>query len=69
MVVNQLKAGAVLNYVVIGLNSLVGLLYTPYMLRMMGAERIRSLFARGVCDRLSDDHGFRLWKCYYPLYG
>mgnify|MGYP006897615257 CR=1 FL=1 len=36
MVVNQLKAGAVLNYVVIGLNSLVGLLYTPYMLRMMG---------------------------------
>lgn len=48
MVVNQLKAGAVLNYVVIGLNSLVGLLYTPYMLRMMGAERIRSLFARGV---------------------
>jgi O-antigen/teichoic acid export membrane protein len=33
---NQLKAGAVLNYVVIVLNVLVGLLYTPYMLRMMG---------------------------------
>lgn len=33
---NQLKAGAVLNYVVILLNTLVGLLYTPYMLRMMG---------------------------------
>ena len=33
---NQLKAGAVLNYVVIILNKLVGLLYTPYMLRMMG---------------------------------
>lgn len=33
---NQLKAGAVLNYVVIILNMLVGLLYTPYMLRMMG---------------------------------
>lgn len=33
---NQLKAGAVLNYVVIVLNILVGLLYTPYMLRMMG---------------------------------
>lgn len=33
---NQLKAGAVLNYVVIILNTLVGLLYTPYMLRMMG---------------------------------
>lgn len=36
MSVNQLKAGAILNYVVIGLNTLVGLLYTPYMLRMMG---------------------------------
>lgn len=33
---NQLKAGAVLNYVVILLNTIVGLLYTPYMLRMMG---------------------------------
>ena len=33
---NQLKAGAILNYVVIILNILVGLLYTPYMLRMMG---------------------------------
>ena len=32
---NQLKAGAVLNYVVIVLNVLVELLYTPYMLRMM----------------------------------
>lgn len=33
---NQLKAGAALNYAVIILNTLVGLLYTPYMLRMMG---------------------------------
>ena len=33
---NQLKAGAALNYVVIILNIAVGLLYTPYMLRMMG---------------------------------
>lgn len=33
---NQLKAGAALNYVVIILNTLVGLLYTPYMLRMLG---------------------------------
>ena len=33
---NQLRAGAALNYVVIILNMLVGLLYTPYMLRMMG---------------------------------
>lgn len=33
---NQIKAGALLNYTVIVLNTLVGLLYTPYMLRMMG---------------------------------
>lgn len=33
---SQLKAGAVLNYVVIFLNMGVGLLYTPFMLRMMG---------------------------------
>lgn len=33
---SQIKAGAILNYVVILLNTLVGLLYTPYMLRMMG---------------------------------
>ena len=35
-IMNQLKAGAALNYVVILLNTAVGLLYTPYMLRMMG---------------------------------
>lgn len=33
---NQLKAGAILNYAVIVLNTLVGLLYTPYMLHMLG---------------------------------
>ena len=36
MVNNQLKAGIILNYVVIILNTVVGLLYTPYMLRMLG---------------------------------
>lgn len=36
MALNQLKAGAALNYVVLILNTLVNLLYTPYMLRMMG---------------------------------
>lgn len=36
MVINQLKAGALLSYVVLGLNTIVGLAYTPYMLRMMG---------------------------------
>ena len=33
---SQLKIGALLSYVVLALNSLVGLLYTPFMLRMMG---------------------------------
>lgn len=33
---NELKAGAALNYALIILNILVGLLYTPYMLHMMG---------------------------------
>lgn len=33
---NQLKAGAFLNYIIIILNILVGLLYTPFMLKMMG---------------------------------
>ena len=36
MAVNQLKAGALLSYVSIGLNNIIGLLYTPFMLRMMG---------------------------------
>lgn len=36
MPINQLKAGAVLNYVSIGLHTLISLLYTPYMLRMLG---------------------------------
>lgn len=33
---NQLKAGAALNYLIIFLNVLVGLFYTPFMLRTMG---------------------------------
>ena len=36
MAVNQLKAGAFLSYVSIGLNNIIGLLYLPFMLRMMG---------------------------------
>lgn len=33
---NQLKAGIILNYLFIFINLIVGLLYTPYMLGMMG---------------------------------
>lgn len=33
---NELKAGAILNYIAICLNMVVGLIYTPFMLRMLG---------------------------------
>lgn len=33
---NQLKAGAVLNYVIIALNALVGLVYTPFLIHSLG---------------------------------
>lgn len=33
---NQLKAGVILNYVVIALNTILGLGYTPYMLKCLG---------------------------------
>ena len=36
MLKSQLKIGALLSYVVLALQNLVGLLYTPFMLRMMG---------------------------------
>lgn len=51
MAVNQLKAGAVLNYLVIFLNLAIGLLYTPYMLRMMGQSEygLYSLVASIIC--------------------
>jgi O-antigen/teichoic acid export membrane protein len=34
--VNQLKTGALLSYISLGLSNLIGILYTPFMLRMMG---------------------------------
>ena len=43
MMINQLKAGAALNYVSIMLNMVVGLVYTPYMLRMLGQSEYLSL--------------------------
>lgn len=33
---NQLKMGAILSYVVIGLNLIVGLIYTPFLIRKLG---------------------------------
>ena len=36
MKVNQRKSGAILSYVTIILNTLVQLLYTPYLIKMLG---------------------------------
>lgn len=36
MAINQLKAGAFLSYLLLGLNTIIGLLYTPFLLRMLG---------------------------------
>lgn len=60
MPVNQLKAGVVLNYVVIFLNTVVGLLYTPYMLRMMGQSEygLYSLVASVIAYLTILDLGF-----------
>lgn len=57
---NQLKAGAALNYVVIVLNMLVGLLYTPFMLRMMGQSEygLYSLVASVISYLTILDLGF-----------
>lgn len=57
---NQLKAGAILSYVVMGLSNLVGLIYTPYMLRMMGQSEygMYSLVASVVAYLTILDLGF-----------
>lgn len=60
MPINQLKAGVVLNYIVIVLNTVVGLLYTPYMLRMMGQSEygLYSLVASVIAYLTVLDLGF-----------
>lgn len=60
MPTNQLKAGAILSYVAIGLNNIVGLLYTPYMLRMLGQNEygLYSLVASVVAYLTVLDLGF-----------
>ena len=57
---NQLKAGAALNYTVIGLNILVGLLYTPFLLRILGQSDygIYSLVASVISYLTVLDLGF-----------
>lgn len=60
MAVNQLKAGVVLNYVIIALNTLVGLAYTPYMLRCLGQNEygIYSLVSSIIAYLTILDFGF-----------
>lgn len=57
---NQLKAGAVLNYVIIFLNTIVGLAYTPYMLRCLGQNEygLYSLVASIIAYLTILDFGF-----------
>lgn len=60
MAVNQIKAGAVLNYVNIALNAILGLLYTPYMLGMLGKNEygLYSLVASVISYLTLFDFGF-----------
>ncbi|WP_297900720.1 oligosaccharide flippase family protein [uncultured Parabacteroides sp.] len=60
MAMNQLKAGAFLSYVSICLNMMVGLLYTPYMLRMLGRSEygLYSLAASVIAYLTVLDLGF-----------
>lgn len=60
MAVNQLKAGTLLSYVLIGLNILIGLLYTPFLLRMLGQSEygLYSLAASVIAYLTVLDLGF-----------
>lgn len=60
MSVSQIKAGAALNYVVIVLNALVGFVYTPYMLHMLGQSEygLYSLVASVISYLTIMDFGF-----------
>ena len=57
---SQLKIGALLSYVVLALQNLVGLVYTPFMLRMMGKSEygLYSIAASIVAYLIILDLGF-----------
>ena len=57
---NQLKVGAILNYFIIALNTIVGLAYTPYMLRCLGQNEygLYSLVASVIAYLTILDFGF-----------
>ena len=60
MAVNQLKAGAFLSYILLGLNTIIGLLYTPYLIRMLGKSEygLYSLAASVIAYLTVLDLGF-----------
>jgi O-antigen/teichoic acid export membrane protein len=60
MIYNQRKAGAVLSYVSIGLSNVMGLLFTPFLLRMLGQSEygLYSLVASVVAYLTIMDFGF-----------
>lgn len=60
MATNQLKAGAVLNYIILLLNAVVGLLYTPFMLHCLGQSEygLYSLVASIIAYLTLMDLGF-----------
>lgn len=57
---NQIRTGAILNYVIIGLNILVGLGYTPYMLKCLGQSEygLYSLVSSVIAYLTILDFGF-----------
>lgn len=60
MAINQLKAGATLSLISFGVVNLIGLFYTPFMLRMMGQEEygLFSLVASLISYLTILDFGF-----------
>lgn len=60
MATNQLKAGAVLSYVILALSNLIALVFTPYMLRVLGQNEygLYSLVASVVAYLTILDFGF-----------
>ena len=57
---NQLKAGAILSYIILGLNTAINLFYTPYMLHKMGQSEygLYSLVASVITYLTILDLGF-----------
>lgn len=57
---NQIKAGVLLNFVIIGLNTITGLLYTPYMMGCLGQNEygLYSLVASLIAYISILDSGF-----------